>query len=223
MKEELINYLESFILESRKQTLDKVLSCRTRYITFVLEDLFQPHNASAVLRSCDCFGIQDIHIIENKNKYAPNIEIAMGSEQWLTLKKYNKLEHNSKLALNELKNQGYRIIATSLKPKSIALNDFDLNKGKCAIVFGTELTGISDVVTEMADEFITIPMVGFTESLNISVAAALIAQNLTDRLRNSDLNWQIPNIEKLDIKLTWLRNSIKKVNLIERRFFEKMQ
>ena len=220
MTKQLIEYLEEFVTPNKVELLNRNLNKRTQYITIVLEDIFQPHNSSAILRSCDCFGIQDIHIIENRNKYLPNDEIALGAEQWLTLTKYNNYENNSVAALTSLKNQGYRIIATTPHNECEFLNEFDLNKGKCAFVFGTELTGISDSVVNMADGFMKIPMHGFTESFNISVSVALVLYQLTQKLHNSDLNWHLEESERLKIKLKWLRNSIKKPSLIEKYFFE---
>jgi tRNA (guanosine-2'-O-)-methyltransferase len=169
---ELINYLSSFISETRRAKFDEVLKYRTRHFTLVLEDLYQPHNASAVLRSCDIFGIQDIHIIENKNAYTVNKDIAMGSPKWLNLYKYRKEENNSLTCINNLKQKGYRVIATSPNEQVTTIDELPIDK-PLALFFGTELTGISETVMEHADEFVKIPMYGFTESFNISVSAAL--------------------------------------------------
>ncbi len=220
MKSQFIKYLESFVNENRIKLLDTNLENRTRYLTIVLEDIYQTHNASAVLRTCDCFGIQDVYIIENKNKYSPNDQIALGAEQWLCLNRYNETENNTRKALQSLKDKGYRIIATTLKKQSTALDEFNIVSAKSALVFGTELTGISKEVEDMADEFLHIPMYGFTESLNISVAAAVVIQYLTLKLRSSNTRWQLSEEEKLDLKINWLKNSIKKVDLIEKHFYE---
>src|SRR4030042_2486900 len=169
MKEKLIKYLEQFVTERRLQLINRVLSQRTRYITVVLEDIYQSHNASAVLRSCDCFGIQDVHIIENRNTYQLNPDVALGSNKWLTLYKYTREQNNTATALTKLKKTGYRIVATTPHANGCPLQEFDLHKGKTALVFGTELEGLTGNATTMADEFLTIPMAGFTESLNISV------------------------------------------------------
>jgi tRNA (guanosine-2'-O-)-methyltransferase len=220
MNSQLVNYLENFVNTGRIELLNKNLNLRTRYLTVVLEDIFQPHNTSAILRSCDCFGIQDIHIIENRNKFLPNKEIALGAEQWLSISRYNKETNNTGQTLQLLKDKGYRIIATSPHQRKVGIDDFDLNRGKSAIIFGTELTGVSDIVKEMADEFITIPMCGFTESLNISVSVALAMFNLCSRLRKSELDWQLTESDITDIKICWLRNSIKRCDLVEKRFKE---
>jgi len=204
-----IEILKKFVTEQRLERFYEVLENRTRYMTVVLEDLYQPHNASAVLRSCDIMGIQDVHIIENENKYVVNKEIAVGASQWLTLKNYNNKQNNTLDAIKELKKQGYRIVATSPHRDDVELKEFDLSKGKAALVFGSEKPGISDIVIENADEFLKIDMYGFTESFNISVSVALIINNLVERLHQTDINWKLTEGEKKEILLTWLKNLLR--------------
>ncbi len=220
MTKELITYLSQFISETRRAKFDTVLNYRTRHITVVLEDLYQPHNASAVLRSCDIFGIQDIHIIENKNAYTVNKDIALGAPKWLDLHKYRKEENNSLDCIKKLKDQGYRIVATTPHEKDCNLEDLPVDK-PLALFFGTELTGISDTVREYADEYVKIPMYGFTESFNISVCAALCLHSLKEKLHRTEIDWHLNDIEKEDLLLRWLRNSIQKVELIEKDYFLK--
>jgi tRNA (guanosine-2'-O-)-methyltransferase len=220
MSKELINYLSEYITPERKELFEKVLSSRTRYLTVVLEDIYQPQNASAVLRSCDCFGIQDVHIIENQNQFKVNPNVTLGSTKWLNLHHYRKKEQNTLDCINHLRNQGYRIVATSPHTNDTDLENFDLGKGKTALIFGTELTGISEIVENNADEFLKIPMFGFTESFNISVSAAITLHHLNLRLRQSDINYLLKDDEKNDIHLAWLRKTIKSAALIEKKFHE---
>ena len=221
MQTELINHLSQFITAERLQLFEKILDQRTSYITLVLEDIFQPQNASAVLRTCDCFGIQHIHIIENRNEFTVDREVAMGASKWLNLHKYNQNAQNSLGAIKELKKNGYRIVATSPHINDQFLPEFDLSKGKAAIVFGSELPGISEIIMHEADEFMKIPMYGFTESFNISVSAAIVLYQLSQKLRNqSDINWKLSEEERNEIKLTWLRATIKRSNAIEKKFLK---
>lgn len=222
MNKELIDYLSQFISESRRAKFDEVVKFRTRYVTVVLEDLYQPHNASAVLRSCDCFGVQDIHIIENKNAYTVNPDVALGSPKWLNLYKYKKEENNTLSCIKQLKAKGYSIIATTPHKDDHTIETLPIDK-PMALVFGTELTGISDTVREHADEFVKIPMFGFTESFNISVSAALCLNTIISRVHKSDVHWQMTEEEKEELILTWLRNTINKVDLIEKDFWEKQK
>ncbi len=220
-KKQLLDFLSQYITENRKKLFQKVLQYRTRHITIVLEDIFQPHNASAVLRSADLTGIQDVHIIENRNTYEPNPEVAMGAFKWLNLIKYNELENNTLAAYDTLRKKGYRIVATTPHKDDYTLDTIPLDT-KTAIVFGTELKGLSDIAIENADEYLRIPMYGFTESYNISVSAALTMFTLTQRLRKSDIPWQLTEEEKSDILLEWTKRSIKRVENFEKEFF-KMQ
>jgi tRNA (guanosine-2'-O-)-methyltransferase len=221
MNSDLINYLEQFITQKRLNLFHQILNQRTRYITVVLEDIYQSQNASAVLRTADCFGIQDIHIIENKNAYQINPDVALGSYKWLNLVKYNNQKHNTLEAISDLKKQGYRIVATTPHTKDVNLEDFDVTRGKAALFFGTELNGLSDIMIDNADEYIKIPMVGFTESFNISVSVAIILHHLTSSLRKSEVDWQLSDNEKEKILLEWLKKTIKKSSLLIDGFLSK--
>ena len=213
----LSTYLEAFVTERRRQLFDTVLDKRTKHFTVVLEDLFEKQNISAIVRSCDIFGIQDVHVIENKyNAYVSN-HVARGAQNWVDIHEYNEFEHNTQICLDHLKSDGYQIIATTPHTDSCILEEFDITK-KTAFVFGVEKAGVSDLIMNQADGFLKIPMVGFTESLNVSVAAALILNSTTERLRNSDINWQLTAKEKQEIKLKWMKKSIKSIDLIIERF-----
>jgi len=222
MQKELLEYLTSFITEQRLALFNQIIEQRTNYLTIVLEDIYQPQNASAVLRTCDCFGIQNVHIIENQNNFQVDTEVAMGSSKWLTLNTYRKKENNSLDAIRALKKQEYRIVATSPHINEQKLPDFDISAGKTALVFGSELPGISDIIKNEADEFLKIPMYGFTESFNISVSAAVILYELTDKMRSTDhLAWQLNEDEKTALKIQWIKKSVKNSAMIEERFWQK--
>jgi tRNA (guanosine-2'-O-)-methyltransferase len=215
----LITYLEGFVTEKRKNTFKNILLNRTRHFTVVLEDIFQQHNSSAVIRSCDVFGIQDIHIIENKYHSKVSRHVAKGSQKWLNLNNYKEDKNNTKDCLTRLKNEGYQIIATSPHNNTCTLHDLDISK-KSAFIFGVEKSGVSEEVLINSDEILTIPMVGFTESLNISVAAAIILENLTNKLRNSNYPWRLSEKEQEILYANWLEKSIKNVDEIKNRFFK---
>jgi tRNA (guanosine-2'-O-)-methyltransferase len=219
-KEKLCSFYRSLKLENRNLLMDKVLADRTRYVTVVLENIFQPHNASAVLRSCDCFGVQDVHIIENSYQYELNPHVSLGSTQWLSLNHYNSGENNTPLCIDSLKKSGYRLVATSPAAHAVPIQDFDITKGKFALMFGTEKFGLTDEAFNAADELIKIPMYGFTESFNISVSVSLSLFHFTQKLRNSDVDWKLPYEEKLDVLLQWYRNTAVNFEKTERHFQE---
>jgi len=219
MDEKLIHYFSGFITAERLALFDRILKNRTRYLTVVLEDIFQPQNASAVLRTVDCCGLQDVYIIENKNCFVVDREVSLGASKWIHLKKFNRQENNSLAAVRHLRRKGYRIVATTPHEGAVNLEKFDLTKGKTALFFGTELTGISGCIQAEADEFLKVPMYGFTESFNISVSVAVILHHLTNQLRcHSGIDWHLTQEEQNEVKLSWLRKSIKRSALIEEQF-----
>ena len=220
IQRDLINYLIGFITPERHARMQAVLAKRTRYLTVVLEDLYQAHNASAVLRSCDGFGVQDVHIVEGRNSFRVNEEIALGTAQWLTLHRYKGRQNNSREAVKTLRKQGYRIVATSPRRNDVDLQDFDLSVGKTALFFGTEKEGLSNFLLEEADEYLKIPMDGFVESFNISVSAAIILHHLTLRLRSSEINWRLPKKDTDELLFKWLCSSLKRSEDLIERFFE---
>ena len=218
-KLKLLEHLMSFVSDERKKRFEDIIKHRTRHIAVVLEDIYQPHNASAVLRSCDLTGVQDVHIIENGNDYNVNPEVALGSSKWLNLIKYNEKDNNTLDTFDQLRKDGYTIVATTPHKNNFDLDTLPIDK-KVAVVFGTELTGLSELAINNADEYLRIPMFGFTESYNISVSAALTLFTLTQRLRKSDINWQLDDDEISDILLDWARNSVGISEIIERHFMK---
>jgi len=219
-KTSLCNFFKSFKLEKRIKLMDKVLSERTRYITVALENIYQPHNASAVLRSCDCFGIQDVHIIENSYQYELNPHVSLGAAQWLNLHRYNSQENNTPGCIAELKEKGYRIVATTPRLEAVSIHDFDVSKGRFALLFGTEKFGLTPEACDLADEFIRIPMYGFTESFNISVSASLCLFHFTERIRSGNTKWELSDEEKVEIYLDWFRNTSTNSEEIEKTFYK---
>jgi tRNA (guanosine-2'-O-)-methyltransferase len=207
-KEELLAELEQFLTPSRIEKFRGVLSNRTRHFTVAVENIFQSHNASAVMRSCDCFGIQDLHVIANHNKYKLSKDVAMGAEKWVDMHSYYKKENNTQDCIDHLKAEGYQIVATTPHTNDVLLPDFDVRK-KSAFFFGTEISGLSDIVLDQADAFVRIPMYGFTESYNISVSAALVLHDVVTRLKRSDVNWALSDEELLDKKIDWSVKSIR--------------
>ncbi len=218
-KKQLIKHLSDFITKERIELLNNNLKQRTNHLAIVLEDIFHSQNASAVLRTADCFGVQNIHIIENKNNYNTHPNISLGSGKWLTETFYNKKKNNTEDCLKNLKKDGYKIIATS-PHKAKSIYDINIKKEKVALLFGTEQEGLSCLALEMADEKVKIPMYGFSESYNISVAAALCMQVIISKIREHNIAWQLSEEEKDEVMLNWLRNSIKESELIEKRFIQ---
>ncbi|MBL4662129.1 MAG: RNA methyltransferase [Flavobacteriaceae bacterium] len=211
----LLEHLKSFLTERRRTLFQKVLSERTRHFTVVTEDVYQMHNTSAVMRSCDVFGIQDLHVVEERLGKKMDREIAMGAQKWVNLYRYPKIDD----CISQLKNDGYQIIATTPHNDSQLLADFDITQ-KSAFFFGRETEGVSDTVMQAADGFLKIPMYGFTESLNISVSAAIILQQVVGKMKCSDVVWQLSEEEKQVIELDWTKKTIKSAAKIVKRYYE---
>ena len=210
----LLAHLETYLTEKRKERFDAVLSQRTKHFTVATEDVYQLHNTSAVIRSCDVFGIQEINIVEERNTKRIDREIAMGAQKWVDLNRY----HSVKDCIQDLKQKGYQIVATTPHINDCELKDFDVSKKSC-FFFGRETEGLSDEVINQADSFLKIPMVGFTESLNISVSAAIILQEVTSKLRQTDVNWQLTEEETAEKRLDWIKKTIKSYDEIVERFY----
>jgi len=209
----LLSYLETYISPERLKRFKDVLSERTNYITVAIEDIFQMHNASAVIRSCDVFGIQKAHIIEDRFAQRLDKNIAMGAQKWVDTERYT----NAKSCISSLRGDGYKIIATTPNYDSTLLEDFKLEH-KTALFFGTEKEGLSPEVMEQADDYMKIPMSGFSESLNISVSAAIIMYNITLQLKKSNLKWHLTEEEVLEKRLDWTKKTIKSIDEIIERY-----
>lgn len=209
--------LAPFISDNKRALFDRIAADRTRHITVVLEDIYQPHNASAVVRTAELLGVQDIHIIENRNKYTVNPEVTLGSSKWTDMIRYrDRTADNTQACAAALKAKGYRIVATSPRADSVTPEMIPLDT-PLAFCFGTELTGLSSGLMGHADTFLRIPMHGFTESYNISVSAAIVLYTVMQRLRSSEVDWRLGPQAIESLKLAWARKAVRSAAQIEKR------
>lgn len=213
---ELYERLADFISPNKRALFDRIALERSRHVTVVLEDIYQPHNASAVVRTCDLLGVQDIHIIENRNKYTLNPDVTLGSSKWTDMHRYREHEDNSLACVERLRSAGYAIVATTphkdnATPATIAIDR------PLAFCFGTELTGLSDTIMRHADMHMRIPMYGFTESYNISVSAAITLYTVMERLRASDVPFRLDEQARTALKLSWARKVVHSAAHLEER------
>ncbi len=195
-----VAYLATLVSENKRALIENALKYRTRYLTIALEGLTNSHNASAVMRSCDIFGVQDLHIIESEQAFRSLNTVAKGASKWVSAQRHG----STKECISQLKKDGYRIVATTPHERGYTLSELPINQ-KTALFFGTEITGLSDEVLEQADDFVTIPMFGFTESFNISVSAAICLYDLITRLHASDISWQLTDAQKETLQREWLQ------------------
>ncbi len=222
-EDSLIAHLLQFVTPDKQARMAEVIEHRTSHLRLVLEDIYQPHNASAVIRSCECFGIQHLHIIENRNKFRINPDVAMGGAKWIHLHRHRmKGADNTRACLRELREMGYRIAATSLAAGSIPLQSIPLEQ-PLALCFGTEEVGLSETVLEEADLQVHIPMLGFTQSFNISVSAAICLYELRNRMEREGLPAGLGDEEKREVYRSWLRATLKNCEILERACLKGLQ
>ena len=202
---ERLEYMTQFITEERREVLRRTVSKRTHYMRILTENMFHPQNASAIMRHCEAFGIQQIHTVEDRCKFDPSVNIVRGTQKWVDVEHHE----NTREALAALKAEGYRIVATTPHRCSATPESFDVTKGKFALVFGTEHAGISDEVIEAADDFLMIPMCGMVESLNVSASAAILIYMLSERIRQSVEGWQLSDAEQLKLLTRWTITSVR--------------
>jgi len=222
MRDQLLQALYTIITDEKVQKFERIAAQRTRHLTIVVENLYQEHNASAVMRSCDCFGIQDIHVIERNNTFQMNREIAMGAGKWVDHHHYTDPLYPTTECLDHLKSEGYQIVATTPHEEDVTLQDLNIDQ-PTALLFGTEQGGLSEKALNMSDQFVRIPMYGFTESFNISVSAALCMQALRKQLEQLDpQNWLLSKAEQIELKIQWCKKIIKNPEIVEKDLLQRI-
>ena len=210
---ERLDYLTKFITDERREVLQRTVDSRTHYMRILTENMFHPQNASAIMRHCEAFGIQQIHTVEDRCKFDPSVNIVRGTQKWVDVEHHDTTAE----ALATLKAEGYRIVATTPHRCSATPETFDVTKGKFALVFGTEHAGISDEVIAAADDFLMIPMCGMVESLNVSASAAILIYMLSERIRQTVDDWQLSEEQKLKLLTRWTMSSVRDYERILRR------
>lgn len=209
-------YLSEFMLPERAAALERTLAMRTRYMCLCAENTFHPQNASALIRTCEAFGIQDLYTVEEVCRFSPNTRIVRGTDKWIDIRSFDSTTG----MLQGLHEKGYRIVATSPHAGDFTPENFDVTAGPFALVFGTEHEGISEQVKNSADAFIQIPMCGFVESLNVSASAAILLYTLTTRLRASEVSWRLSEREHAELLARWMFSSLKDAPNILKRYSE---
>ena len=213
--DERTDYMSGFLTGERIQTLRRTLAMRTRYMTILTENTFHPQNASALVRHCEAFGVQDLHTVETMCRFDPSVNIVRGTDKWIDIIRHDSTEE----AIASLKASGYRIVATTPHRESCTPETFDVEKGRFCLVFGTQHAGVSPQIISAADEFLRIPMCGMVESLNVSASAAILIYMLSQRMRLSDVAWRLSEAECSEVMFRWVMSSVRDARrILERRF-----
>ncbi|GGI99127.1 hypothetical protein GCM10010885_05770 [Alicyclobacillus cellulosilyticus] len=199
------HWLVEMFRPERVMRMVEVLRHRTRYISVLLEAVDDGHNQAAVLRSADAFGVQNVTVVAGQQPFAPNKKVTQGAHKWLTIRQ----EPSIATAVQHLKAQGYRICATYLGEGAVPIDEMDLSQ-PTVLVFGNEHRGISEAAANLADGKFFIPMYGFVQSFNISVAAALALHDATRRARQTagDRYFLTP-AERRSVFLQWVMRNLR--------------
>ena len=209
MKKEIYKRLFGLLTPSKQILVERNAAQRTRHVAIAVENLYQSHNTSAVVRTADCFGIQDMYVIA-KSSYKLNGDVAMGASKWITAHHYTN--ENTEGCIKDIKKRGYKVVATSPHAEK-SIFDLDIEEPLC-LLLGSEGPGLSKEAMDLADEHIMIPMYGFTESFNISVSAALCLQALRQKLEQANFPWKLSEEEQLDIKIEWCRRILDRGDVV---------
>ena len=209
-------YMESFLTNERREVLRRTLSSRTRYMTILTENTFHPQNASALVRHCEAFGVQELHTVETRCKFNPNVNIVRGTDKWVDITRHDSTAD----AIAALKGAGYRLVATTPHRESCTPETFDVERGPFCLVFGTEHAGVTDEIIEAADEYLRIPMCGMVESLNVSASAAILIYMLSQRMRLSpSIDWHLKEADEREMLFRWVMSSVRDAErILERQF-----
>lgn len=218
----VLNEFYNIITPNKINLFDRIAADRTRHLTIALENIHQEHNASAVLRTCDCFGIQDLQVIEKDNQYQIQRDIALGSGRWVDIHHYNDELNPTKTCISSLREQGYQIVATTPHTDAYTVHDLPIDK-PLALFFGTEGSGLSQEMLDEADLHVRIPMYGFTESFNISVSVAVLLQTIRQRLTMSFLDWKLSESEQTRLKILWCEKILNGGTALHSEFRQRYQ
>ena len=211
--QEIYDYLQQFLTDERLSKIEHFSKESSDFVLPVMEDVYQFRNAAAIVRSVEACGFHHVVALEEENVFNPNLKVTKGAETWVQVEKMpNNLD-----SLKEIKSRGYRILAVSPEKNATMLPDYEV-KEPIALVFGTELEGVSDEILDFADETLAIPMFGFTKSFNVSVAAAICMYELKQKLIKSGIDYKLSKEKLLELKIRWAKNSIKSSEQILERF-----
>ena len=202
--EALYPYLCSFILPERVSKMDIMAAKSSSYVLPVLEDVYQYRNAAAVVRSAEGCGFHRVVAMESKNRFEPNLEVTKGAETWVRV---DRMAHTLQ-SLEKLRTDGYRLVAVSPERDATPLPAY-LPKQRTALIFGTEWQGVTEDFLHYCDETVSIPMYGFTQSFNVSVAAALCLYDLKQKLLQHKIEHYLTAEEQVQLKIQWAVRSLK--------------
>ncbi len=197
-------YLKQFLTEERLKKIEHFAPESSDFVLPVLEDVYQFRNAAAIVRSVEACGFHKVVALQEENNFEPNLKVTKGADTWVEVE---KLPRNME-SFQKIKDKGYKIVVVSLENDAKILPDYEITE-PIALVFGTEMEGVSQEILDFADETLAIPMYGFTRSFNVSVAASLCMYELKQKLMKSDIDYKLNDEKLLRMKIRWTVNSIR--------------
>lgn len=214
---ELYEYLKEFLTEDKLKKIENLVNFRTEFVVPVIEDIYQFRNAAAIVRSMEAFGFQSLYALQNRNEFSPETTVSRGADKWIDI---NYMSSGLE-SLIKIKEKGYQMVAVSPEKNAIPIHDFIIDK-PTALIFGTEFKGVTKQTLNFADYSLSIPMKGFTESLNVSVAAGICFYEFRKQLERSKLDWKISDERKINLKTQWAINSISSGKEIAEYYLKKI-
>jgi tRNA (guanosine-2'-O-)-methyltransferase len=197
-------YLKQFLTEERLRKIEHFAPESSDFVLPVLEDVYQFRNAAAIVRSVEACGFHKVVALQEENNFEPNLKVTKGADTWVEVE---KLPRNME-SFQKIKDKGYKIVAVSLENNAKMLPDYEITE-PIALVFGTEMEGVSQEILDFADETLAIPMYGFTRSFNVSVAASICMYELKQKLMKSDIDYKLNEEKMLRKKILWAVNSMR--------------
>ena len=213
--EEVYQYLTDFLTEERLQKIEYFSAQSSDFILPIMEDVYQFRNAAAIVRSAEACGLHRIVALEKINVFQPNLDLTKGADTWVEI-----VKHPAHIDyIKNIKQQGYKIVAVSPEKNATLLPDFNITE-PIALTFGTEWQGVTEEILDFADETLAIPMYGFTQSFNVSVAAAICFYELKQKLIKNNIPHLLNKEKLLKTRIRWAVNSIRSGNEILNKYLD---
>lgn len=197
-------YLKQFLTEERLAKIEHFSQESSDFVLPVVEDVYQFRNAAAIVRSVEACGFHKVVALQEEYSFEPNLRVTKGADTWVEVE---KLPRNME-SFQNIKDRGYKIVVVSLENNAKMLPEYEITE-PIALVFGTEMEGVSQEILDFADETLAIPMYGFTRSFNVSVAASICMYELKQKLIKSDIDYKLSEEKLLRMKILWAVNSMR--------------
>ncbi|WP_312078200.1 RNA methyltransferase [Chryseobacterium sp.] len=213
--EKTYEYLQQFLTEERLRKIEHFAPESSDFILPVIEDIYQFRNAAAIVRSVEACGFHKVVALQEEYSFEPNLRVTKGADTWVEVE---KLPRNME-SFKNIKDRGYKMVAVSLEKNAQFLPEYEITE-PIALVFGTEMQGVTEEILDFADETLAIPMYGFTRSFNVSVAASICMYELKQKLIKSNIDYKLNEEKLLKMKIRWAVNSMRSGDQIFEKYLK---